>query len=68
MTFDSTLAALDRLRGDVANLNAALVKHERVLAQNHQHDDGHRELYGFVSRITRVTADMKAVLAEPAPR
>ena len=65
-TLDSVFAALQKLRGDVAELNAALLNHERTLAAGRR-DSDLAELHGFISRMTRVTAEMHTALAEQAP-
>jgi hypothetical protein len=52
-------AAIGRLRTDVDRTHAALIKHERALARDHQHDDGRRELYGLIHRLRVVLFDVK---------
>jgi hypothetical protein len=61
-------AALERFKVDVDRVNAGLLKHERTLSAAHGHaDEGHRELYGMVHRLQRLTGDLKNALATPAP-
>ena len=66
MTLKETLAALDRLRGDVAKTYEALLKHERTLAAGRRNSD-HAELHAFVHRMTRLLGDMQPILNEPVP-
>jgi hypothetical protein len=58
--------AIEHFKSNLNRVNDALIKHERALAVAHGHADadaGHRELYGAIHRLARLTGDLKNALA-----